>query len=106
MTNGPEFRVSRAKAKRPEHYRRIDRNSNLRRLYGISLSEYEQMLEDQGGVCALCGEPPRRENLSVDHDHATGRIRGLVHKHCNNVIASVEGDLHDKALAYLERQAN
>jgi hypothetical protein len=59
------------------------RNYHLQSLYGITSLEYEEMLVAQGGVCAICGKPPTTKRLSVDHDHTTGRIRGLLCIHCN-----------------------
>ena len=59
---------------REEH----DRDLYLRRIYGITLAQYDQILEAQGGVCAVCGEPPKGLRLSVDHDHQTGIVRGLL----------------------------
>ena len=56
-----------------------DRKSHLKRKYGLTLEEYDAMLEAQGGVCAICGEPrPEERTLHVDHDHETGAIRGLL----------------------------
>jgi hypothetical protein len=49
---------------------RYIRDANLKALYGIRLTQYEQLLEQQAGVCAICGRPPRtRRALDVDHDH-------------------------------------
>ena len=47
---------------------------------------YEQMLAAQGGGCAICGTPPRNRRLDVDHDHRTGRVRGLLCWTCNHHI--------------------
>lgn len=54
--------------------------------YRLTETEYNSILEYQGGVCAGCGEPPRGRALAVDHDHRTGRIRGLLCWHCNRAI--------------------
>ena len=77
----------------------------LKKLYGISLEEYEALLDSQDGVCAICKETPRNNRfLGVDHDHDTGRVRGLLCTTCNVGL----GALHDSveilrsALAYLE----
>jgi len=58
--------------------------------YGITVEQYEQFLIDQNGVCALCGQPPTKKRLNVDHDHNTGRIRGLLCHHCNIALGRVE----------------
>lgn len=63
--------------------------------YRLSEEEYDSILKYQGGVCAGCGEPPRKTRLAVDHDHKTGRIRGLLCWLCNRAI----GILRDNARA-------
>lgn len=61
--------------------------------YGITLQEYETLLEAQGGVCAICGkECVTFENLAVDHDHATGAVRGLLCNNCNHGIGKFKDD--------------
>jgi len=57
------------------------RDRYLRRQYGISVFQYNEMARAQGYVCTLCGSAPTR--LSTDHDHATGRVRGLLCWRCN-----------------------
>lgn len=47
----------------------------------------------QGGVCAICGRAPRDDiSLHVDHDHATGAVRGLLCFRCNNAVGDLEDD--------------
>ncbi len=62
------------------------------------------MLAEQDGGCAICGRPPRNDiALHVDHEHGTGRIRGLLCFRCNNALGDFEDD-HTRlgaALAYL-----
>lgn len=63
------------------------RDQYLYRTYRITLAQYEAILELQGGVCALCEKPPKKRNLSVDHDHRTGEVRGLLcDPRCNNQL--------------------
>lgn len=62
-------------------------------LYRLTPEEYETILAFQGGVCAGCGRPPHGIRLAVDHDHKTGRIRGLLCWLCNRAI----GILRDRA---------
>lgn len=60
------------------------RNDYLVRKYGITIEKYEEMLEAQGGRCAICLCRPRTRNLAVDHDHFTGQLRGLLCGRCNH----------------------
>ncbi len=67
----------------------IVKNECLRRTFGITLDEYRQILLEQGGVCDICGKPEtstfrgKLKHLSVDHDHETGKVRGLLCNDCN-----------------------
>jgi len=67
----------------------------------MTFEKYDGLLRSQGGGCALCGRrPPPR--LHVDHDHRTGRIRGLLCSHCNHiVIGRLEKVGLERVLSYL-----
>ena len=65
------------------------RRNTLRKKYGITPEEYEFLLHKQKGVCKGCGNPPNGKRLSVDHDHKTGKVRGLLCNHCNIAIGYV-----------------
>jgi Pyruvate/2-oxoacid:ferredoxin oxidoreductase delta subunit len=73
----------------------------LQRRYGITIEDRDRMLADQGGVCAVCADRPA---VVVDHDHATGAVRGLLCKGCN-VAIGVLGDASgiQRALDYLSK---
>lgn len=76
----------------------------LRSLYGMTLEQYNGMLEDQGGVCKICGNTcVSRRRLSVDHCHVTGKIRGLLCMKCNRGIGMLgdSPEMLDLASAYL-----
>lgn len=77
---------------------------NLTR-YGISTEQYAEMLVRQDGLCKICGQP-RTEKfaLSVDHDHASGKIRGLLCGNCNFILGHAKDNpsLLRKAAEYLE----
>lgn len=66
-----------------------DRDMALQRKFGITQEQYEAMLEAQGGVCKICLQEERKARhgvimaLAVDHDHETGKIRGLLCNNCN-----------------------
>jgi hypothetical protein len=68
-----------------------ERRVRLRR-FGLDEQAYDRMLREQGGVCAICAEPPggRWNRLAVDHDHATGRVRGLLCTTCNTMLGRLE----------------
>jgi hypothetical protein len=80
---------------------RID--CDLRRVYGITLDEYKLLLQSQGGVCAICSVAPERIRLSVDHDHETGKVRGLLCHKCNLGLGYFQDSVSvlDGAASYL-----
>lgn len=83
-----------------------DRKSHLKRKYGMTLADFDRMFAAQGGVCAICGEArPEERTLHVDHDHATGMIRGLLCFRCNNALGDFreEVELFRSAADYLDR---
>lgn len=90
--------------KRAVRYRDSDarRDRTLQRRYGITAEEYDALLSAQGGRCAMCKRPHRgRGRLAVDHDHATGRVRGLLCFHCNTMLGHVEAVGLGVVAAYL-----
>ena len=77
----------------------------LKRYYGISLEVWNSLMESQGGKCAICGGVPVQSRLCVDHDHKTGRIRGLLCRKCNAALGlfSDSRELLKKADEYLSQ---
>ena len=61
---------------------------NLATRYGITPADYKQMLDRQGGKCAVCGDQMARP--VVDHCHQTGRVRGILCHHCNIKLPVIE----------------
>ena len=88
----------------PEKVRAQQRAYRFRTRYGITLEEYEHLIEAQHGRCAICGETPTR-TLRVDHDHVTGAVRGLLCHACNVGIGFFKDDLEKlrAAIRYLAR---
>lgn len=83
------------------------RRRHLIERYGLSDSDYEQILVEQNGVCAICSGPPKLgKNLDVDHCHDTGKVRGLLCRQCNVAIGSLKDDpkLTRAATEYLEKE--
>lgn len=81
--------------------------------YGLSQAQYHQLLTYQNGRCWVCHQVPRKRRLAVDHDHETGRVRGLLcadpERGCNRaVLGSLEGKgdplaMARRLVAYLEQ---
>lgn len=78
------------------------RNAVLLKVYGVTLDQYNALLEAQGGVCAICqSECPTGRNLAVDHCHTTNKVRGLLCGHCNQGIGKFRDD-PNRLLAAIE----
>ena len=84
------------------------------RRFGITAERYAEMVEAQGGLCAICGKPEcetrngKVKALAVDHDHESGRIRGLLCVACNTGLGKLGDDpvVLRKAAAYVERHGH
>ena len=80
------------------------------RVYGLTLAEYDQMFEVQDGICAICGRPETSKNqwgikrLSVDHNHKTGKVRGLLCVACNSALGYTKEDIVvlSKMISYIQ----
>lgn len=84
-----------ASTKNYEANKRQWRATFYKRKYGISIDKYEEMLLDQDHACAVCGKPETSEkfsHLSVDHDHDTGEVRGLLCASCNRLLGLFEAN--------------
>lgn len=92
----------------PDKYAEID----LKRTFGITLADYQTMLDEQKGVCAICKQTEQAKTrkgaeksrrLAVDHDHQTGKIRGLLCYRCNTVLGNVgdNADILEAASEYV-----
>lgn len=78
----------------------LRRERNFLNKYGLSTQQVEQMLRDQGGVCAICRLSPKRP--CVDHDHLTGRVRAILCHRCNIFLPAIEDRAFaEAAAAYL-----
>jgi hypothetical protein len=85
----------------------LNHGYHLKRKFNLSRETYQEMLDGQGGRCKICGyDKPRGryDNFSVDHDHKTGEIRGLLCAFCNTGIGQFQDSpsLLRKAATYLE----
>lgn len=96
------------RSKHRHHYRVKKAELDLRK-YGLSLAEYNDLLEKQGGRCAICRRPESGgrgivRKLAVDHCHRTGRTRALLCHRCNGALGMVGDDVDvlEAMIAYLE----
>lgn len=101
----------------PRHARHLhlERERQLRKKYGMSWDDFLAMFAAQGGECALCGDPFKItvnvsglsfKEVHVDHNHKTGKVRGLLCFRCNSGLGKFldNPELLIKAVFYLEEQ--
>lgn len=95
--------TNREKARlKTEQWRKTEngRDKIYQNKYGITLEQYNEMLEKQLHACAICKEPEyqiswgKTKRLAVDHCHKTGRVRGLLCQRCNTTLGRYEDDLY------------
>lgn len=101
--NRPEVRERRRRWSKD--YNPIQRVHARRRRYGVSPEVFAAMLNGQGGRCAACPSDGGGRTLHIDHDHKTGKVRGLLCGPCNRALGSVRDEPATlRALAdYLDR---
>lgn len=87
------------------------KDGRLRRMYGISLEAYQVLFESQNGLCSICGKPEISMSkgnigkLRIDHDHNTGKVRGLLCWSCNSALGFVKEDIEilNKMIDYINK---
>lgn len=88
--------LSRAKwsDKNPDKAKESQRKRNLKHKYGLTIEDYDNILKSQGNSCAICfkkdsevtGDRFSKIKFAVDHDHATGKVRGILCNQCNRAL--------------------
>jgi len=102
-----QSRLWKTDTKFREKHRSYNRKSDLKRYYNITLEEYDIMFERQKVLCAICGNEEIRKNqygitrLSVDHNHTTNKVRGLLCSSCNVKLGWFENN-KISVLSYLK----
>lgn len=98
------------RAKDPVAYAAWQRRLMMKTLYGITVEDYDKMFKAQRGRCAICrttevGQTTKK-NFCVDHDHKTGKVRGLLCFRCNRALGLFYDKAHvvAKAAEYLRRE--
>lgn len=95
-------------AEKTHRYYKANPSKQLMRYYGITPEEDNTMLQKQNGGCAICGEKQNTrhtQKLYVDHNHKTGKVRGLLCHKCNHAIGNADDDprLLRLMIGYLEK---
>ena len=102
--------ADRARPKQKEYYSdgrgKKQSRKGLLSKYGISDTEYNEILKSQNDVCAICFKKETRnrtKNLSIDHCHKTGKVRGLLCAKCNSALGHFEDNIENmkNAINYL-----
>lgn len=107
-----DYRTPRCKACHAKEQRQYRTNNphkaldiHLRYFHGMTADVYKEIFARQHGSCAICDQPQGKRRLSVDHDHKTGKIRGLLCHRCNVALGFLEdrgpADLFWAARQYL-----
>jgi hypothetical protein len=104
---------SKQKLTDPEKAYNYRRAEYFNRKYGITIADYNLMVKNQGGLCPVCGDtlPPELDatgrHSPVDHDHLTGKVRGVVHNDCNRALGFFKDSpkICRKAAEYLEKES-
>lgn len=80
------------KYRRTEEVKKENKNRELKRIYNISIDQYNEIFNKQNGCCAICGIHQSRfsKKLCVDHNHSTGEVRGLLCPKCNITLGYIE----------------
>ena len=89
----------------------VMKNYDLKRMYGIDLNDYEEMLKEQNYCCKICKKnintlnKGHKKALCVDHCHKTKKVRGLLCDSCNRGIGLLKEDLNilEEAIKYLSQ---
>jgi hypothetical protein len=79
------------------------RRHHLKKVYGLTESQYSDMRDRQQGVCAICGIVSQKP-LHIDHDHSTGKVRALLCTKCNSMLGYARDSVEmlKKGIEYLE----
>lgn len=87
--NKPARKATGKRYRSQPHIRAQARDRLLQMKYGVDSKEYDRILARQRGVCAICKQDrrdARGREMPVDHDHDTGKVRGILCDHCNRII--------------------
>lgn len=80
----------------------IQRGYHLKKKFALTLEQYQELLERQRNTCKICGEVFKK-TPHIDHDHITGRVRGLLCRGCNLMLGNARDSISilEEAISYL-----
>jgi hypothetical protein len=100
----------------PSRSKESVRGRNLKHKYGITLEEYKKMFKEQGECCLICrttentvsGDRFSKISFAVDHDHSSGKVRGILCNQCNRALGMFKDrkDILESAIKYLEKETH
>lgn len=96
--------VKKHRTDNPDKHRQYHRTHKYKTQFDLTVGEYEELLAQQDGKCAICQTAPGKKMLAVDHDHNTGRVRALLCTACNTGLGLFKDDpvLLARAISYLD----
>lgn len=109
LAENPDYWREREAVRDPETRWKSNRKAALKAKYSLTPEDYEDMLVSQDGMCAICFREGFNEAtdklLAVDHDHETGKVRGLLCQTCNQAIGFLKDDVNllQNAIHYLNK---
>lgn len=108
--NRKDYYQKKDDPKTKEQKKKYWTKTNFKRYYGITVEYYENLFEEQNGVCKICGKTSKEngKRLCVDHCHITSKIRGLLCDACNVGLGRFNDNLEllEKAVEYLKESIN
>lgn len=102
--NPEKYNAYQRKRRQLPEVKAAERGGHLKRKFGLTPEQYDEMLRRQKGRCWICGHGPAEgQSLDVDHDHATGEVRALLCRNCNQGLGKFyeNPELLTTAAAYL-----
>lgn len=109
--NSEKGKACQRRYRRTEKGKALSRRAKLKHYYQLTVSVYNKMFKQQKGCCAICGRHQSEllRRLDIDHDHKTGKIRGLLCTGCNRNLGRFEkgrkycSNITTKVLIYLQK---
>lgn len=99
-----KLRQKKWRDKNKEYLLKYQKEWNLKFHYGLSVQKFNDMVKEQNGKCLICNEEKR---LCIDHDHKTGKVRGLICHRCNTLLVVFDNrGLFNRMIKYMEGYKN